>query len=247
MSVVIEALKKYLARKEDIDEPAGNQPFVTLTRLDGATSHEVARAIIARLDDLPDKGWNRGWELLDIQLCAWLIKEGRVPATLESLVAEHYGEGKLCQMFYEMLVGEPEQQELCRKVGDVTRFLLKTGRTVVVGSAAAPEASALRGPGVRIRLVASEAFRVARVVAAQQVTPDAARKMLQTQDAERARLLREHYRREIDDVTLYDASFLADRLTPREIARMVVEMLTIRVDAQAKRVPLSATQIISLA
>jgi cytidylate kinase len=247
MSMVIEALKKYLARKEDLDEPAGNQPFVTLTRLDGATSHEVARAIVARLDDLPDKGWNRGWELLDLQLCAWLIKEGRVPATMEELVAEHYGEGKLHQMFYEMLVGEPEQQELCRKVGDVTRFLLKTGRTVVVGSAAAPEAASLKGPGVRIRLVASEPFRVARIVAAQSVTPEAARKSLHAQDLERARLLREHYRREIDDITLYDASFLADRQSPREIARIVVEMLHIRVDAQAKRAPLSATQVISLA
>ena len=247
MSVVIEALKRYLARKEDLDLPDSSQPFVTVTRLDGVTSHEVARAIVTRLDDLPDKGWNRGWELLDQQLCAWLIKAGHVPATLKSLTAEHYGETKLRQMMYEMLVGESQQQELRKKVGDVTRFLLKTGRTVVIGSAAAAEAAALNGPGVRVRLLAGEAQRVARVAAAEGLTPDAARRMIRTQDADRARLIREHYRREIDDPTLYDVTFLADRLSPKEIARCVVELLRARMEAHAPRPALSATQVLSLA
>ena len=244
MSRIIEALNKYLTRKQDLDVPQGTQPFVTLTRLDGVASHEVARAIIAHLDDLPDRGWNHGWELLDQQLCAWMIKTGRVPATLEDMVAEHYGEGKLRQMMYEMLVGESEQHELCSKVGDVVRFLLKSGRTVVVGSAAAVEATAIKGPGVRIRLVASEAARVARLVATENLTPEAARKLIHTQDAARARVLHEHYRRELDDHTLYDATILCDRFTPREIARIVTEMLRVRMDACATHPPLSATQVL---
>lgn len=248
MSVVIEALKQYLARKEDLDVPASGQPFVTVTRLDGVTSHEVARAIIARLDDLPDRNWNHGWELLDQQLCAWLIKAGHVPATLKSLTAEHYGETKLRQMLYEMLVGESQQQDLRKKVGDVTRFLLKTGRTVVIGSAAAAEAAALKGPGVCVRLLASESHRVTRVMAAEGgITADAARKLLRTQDSDRARLLREYYRREIDDPALYDVTFFVDRLSPKEIARCVVELLHARMDAPAKRASLSATQVLSMA
>jgi cytidylate kinase len=247
MSRIIEALKIYLTHKQDLDAPQGNLPFVTLTRLDGVNSHEVARAIIAQLDDLPDKGWNHGWELLDQQLCAWLIREGHVPATMEDLVAEHYGEGKIRQLMYEMLVGAPEQLELCRRVGDVVRFLLKTGRTVVVGSAAAAEAAALKGPGVRIRLLASESSRIAHIVAAENITPDAARKLIHTQDAARARVLRDHYRREIDDHTLYDATILSDRFAPKEIARIVIEMLVVRMESHARRAPLSATQILSLA
>ena len=246
MSRIIETLKIYLTRKQDLDVPQGHQPFVTLTRMDGVNSHEVARAIIAHLDDLPDTGWNRGWELLDQQLCAWLIKEGRVPATLEDLVAENYGEGALRQMLYEMLVGEAEQLGLCHKVGDVVRFLLKSGRTVVVGSAAAAEAASIKGPGVRIRLVASESARIARLVSGEGLTPDAARKLIHTQDAVRARVLHEHYRRELDDHTLYDATILSDHFTPREIARIVIEMLHVRMDAYAKRPPLSATQVLSL-
>ena len=247
MSRIIEALKIYLTHKQDLDVPQGNQPFVTLTRLDGVNSHEVARAIIAHLDDLPDKGWNRGWELLDQQLCAWMIKEGHVPATLEDLVAENYGEGQLRQMMYEMLVGEAEQASLCHKVGDVVRFLLKSGKTVVVGSAAAAEAATIKGPGVRIRLVASESNRMARLMHAEDLTPEAARKLIHTQDAVRARVLHEHYRRELDDNTLYDATILSDRFTPKEIARIVTEMLVVRMEEQPKRLPLSATQVLSMA
>ena len=247
MSVVIEALRQYLAHRRDFEAPAGDQPFVTVSRFDGVGSHEVARAIIARLDDLPDKGWNRGWELLDQQLCAWLIKEGRVPATYEELVSEQYGERTLRQMVYEMLVGTAEQENLCRKVGDVMRFLLQTGRTVVVGCAAAAEARALQGPGIRVRVLASEPLRVARVMKEHELSSDAARKLIRTQDETRARLLREHYRREIDDPALYDATFLTDRLPPAEIARAVVELLQARMEARARRAPLSATQVVSLA
>ncbi len=247
MSRIIEALKIYLTRKEDLDVPQGNQPFVTLTRFDGVNSHEVARAIIAHLDDLPDKGWNHGWELLDQQLCAWMIKQGHVPTTMEDLVAEHYGEGRLRQMMYEMLVGEAEQQELRHKVGDVVRFLLKSGRTVVVGSAAAAEAAAIKGLGVRIRLVAAESTRIARIVAAENITPEAARKLIHTQDAVRARVVHEHYRRELDDQTLYDATISSDRFTTKEIARIVTEMLFVRMESHAKRPPLSATQVLSMA
>ncbi len=244
MSRIIEALQIYLTRKQDLDQPQGNQPFVTLTRLDGVNSHEVARAIIAHLDDLPDKGWNHGWELLDQQLCAWMIKTGHAPATLEEMVAEHYGEGKLRQMMYEMLVGKAEQHDLCRQVGDVVRFLLKSGRTVVVGSAAAIEAAAVKGPGVRIRLMASDAARVAHFSASEKITTEEARKLIHEQDANRTKLVREYYRRELDDQTLYDATILTDRFTPREIARIVTEMLRVRMDAHRRTVPLSATQMV---
>jgi cytidylate kinase len=246
MSQIIEALKVYLTRKQDLDIPHGHQPFITLTRMDGVNSHEVARAIIAHLDELPDKGWNHAWELLDQQLCAWLIKAGHVPAKLEDLVAENYGDGELRQMLYEMLVGEAEQFSLCHKVGDVVRFLLKSGRTVVVGSAAAAEAASIKGPGVRIRLVASEACRIERLVAQESLTPDAARKLIHVQDAVRARVLHEHYRRELDDHTLYDATILTDHFKPREIARIVVEMLMVRLDAYGKHNPITTSQVVSL-
>lgn len=244
MSRIIEALQIYLTRKQDLDQPQGNQPFVTLTRLDGVNCHEVARAIVAHLDELPDKGWNRGWELLDQQLCAWIIKTGHAPTTLEEMVSEHYGEGKLRQMMYEMMVGKAEQHDLCRRVGDVVRFLLKSGRTVVVGSAAAIEAAAVKGPGVRIRLVASEAARVARLSASEKITAEEARKLIHEQDAARTKLVREYYRRELDDQTLYDATILTDRFTPREIARIVTEMLRVRMDAHPLPTSLSATQMV---
>ena len=247
MSRIIDALKIYLTRKQDLDVPQGHQPFITLNRLDGVNSHEVARAIIAHLDNLPDKGWNRGWELLDQQLCAWMIKAGHMPATLEDLVAENYGEGKLRQMMYEMLVGEAEQLGICHKVGDVVRFLLKSGHVVVVGSAAAAEAASIKGPGVRIRLVSSESVRIERIVAAENITPDAARKLIHTQDAVRARVLHEHYRRELDDQTLYDATILTDHFTPKEIARIVTEMLVVRMDSHAKHQPLTTAQVVSQA
>jgi cytidylate kinase len=246
MSQIIDALKVFLTRKQDLDVPHGHHPFVTINRLDGVPTHEVARAVIARLDDLPDMGWNRGWELLDQQLCAWLIKAGRVPAKLEDLVAENYGEGELRQMLYEMLVGEPEQYELCHKVGEVVRFLLKSGRTVVVGSAAAAEAAAVKGPGIRIQLVASEAHRIEQLIAREALTPEAAHKLIHTQDSVRARVLHEHYRRELDDHTLYDATILTDHFTPQEVARIIVDMLMVRTEAHARHLKISAAQVLSM-
>ena len=100
---------------------------------------------------------------------------------------------------------------------------------------------------MRIRLLASESTRIERLVAAENLTPDAARKLIHTQDAVRARVLHEHYRREMDDPTLYDATLLTDRFSPPEIARIVTEMLLVRMASYAARhPPVSATQVVSL-
>lgn len=246
MSELIDALKKFLAEPGSPPPPARRRPYVTLTRQEGLFSHEVGRAIISRLDALPDRGWNRGWELMDQQLCAWMIRSGSVPASFDAMVAEHYGEEGLQQMVYEMLVGSPEEHLVRARVSEVMRFLLRLGRVVIVGSGAAVEATAFESPGVSVRIVSSEARRLAFIEQQERCTRDVARRRMRTEDAQRARLLREHYRRDIDDPVLYDATFLADRLTAPQIARAVVSLLEVRMEPFAAefRPPLSATAIV---
>lgn len=230
MNNIRDRLRDYLARKEDVDLPEGTLPYITLNRQDGVNVHEVGREIIRRLDALPDLKWNRGWELFDQNLCAELIKFGRIPATYEGLLHEHYGERGLHQMVYEMFVGKPEQLDIQKRVGEVMRFLMLAGKVVVVGCAAACEATALHPPrrGLRIRLTASEAYRVARLCVEQSVSHEAARRQIRESDAGRGRLVREYYRRDLDDPGLYDASFAMDDLAPGMIADGVAGMLTHR-------------------
>ncbi|MDD5707859.1 MAG: cytidylate kinase family protein, partial [Kiritimatiellae bacterium] len=231
VSELIDALKMFLKTPAEVRPPeCCLYPFVTLTRQEGVPSHEVGRAIISRLDRLPDQGWNRGWELMDQQLCAWMIKTGAVPASFDEMISERYGEKGVHQMVYEMLVGTPEQYDTRRRVGEVIAFLLRFGRVVVVGCAAAAEAAVLEGPGVRLRLVSSMPRRL-KVLHDHEKEPDnVVRRRLQDGDAEKARLLREHYRRDIDDPTLYDVSFLADRLSTDEVARSAVALLQARME-----------------
>ena len=247
MSEVIDALKKYLKDPAAVERPhGGHRPYVTLTRQEGMFSHEVGRAIISHLDRMHDHGWNRGWELMDQQLCAWMIKTGAVPASFDEMVSERYGEQGLQQMVYEMLVGSPEQHDVRCRVARTIGFLLRFGRVVVVGSCAAVEADVLDSPGVRLRIAASEARRLALVQKAEGGTVDAVRRRLRDNDAARMRLLREHYRRDIDDPTLYDATFLADRLSAEAIARATVALLESRMAPHAARFqpPLPPTSLI---
>lgn len=231
VSELIDALKRFLETPGNAEMPQVSRgPFVTLTRQEGLGSHEVGRAIISRLDQLPDWGWNHGWELMDQQLFAWMIKTNAVPASFDELMGERFGEQGLQQMVYEMLVGAPEQYEVRNRVGRVMEFLLRFGRVVVVGSSAAAEAVPLKNPGLRLRVVSSQARRIELLQSEKQCSADAARKLLSANDAARARLLREHYRRDIDDPALYDVVFLADRLTPDQMARAAVVLLEARME-----------------
>ena len=232
MTELRDRLRRYLTRKEDVDIFESHLPYVTFNRQDGVDAHAIGREIIRRLDALPDLKWNHGWELYDQTLCAEMIKTGHLPATYEELLKEQYGERGLQQMVYEMFVGKPEQYDLQKRIGEVMRFLMMAGKVVVVGSAAAPEATSLHTPrhGIRVRLVASELYRETRIFEELKLSGDAARKHIRESDAGRSRMVHEFYGHAIDDASLYDVCFRTDDLQPPLIAEAVIGMLRMRAE-----------------
>ena len=102
-----ELLKKYLANRNDVDVADHGYPFVTISRQPGAGGHTLGREIVRQLDDRPEGGWMRGWDLFDQKLCAYLAQEPSTQASFEQLLKEEYDES-VQESVYEMFIGRAE-------------------------------------------------------------------------------------------------------------------------------------------
>ena len=220
----VELLKRFLADPTDLDVADCGYPFVTISRLPGAGGHTLGRDIIRHLDSMPDEGWNRGWELFDQKLCAYLAKDPASNATFDSLIKEEYQRG-LHQSVYEMLTSNAESYKLQQKIAAVIRFLAHVGKVVIIGRAGMYITRRFH-MGTHLRLVAPEDFRVHRMANDLQVELHEARREARKQEADRVKLLRDIYGQNIDDPLLYDAVLNTERLTDNNaIASSVVELV----------------------
>lgn len=232
MSRHTELLKRYLADPADVDVTDYGYPFVTISRQAGAGGHTLAREIIRKLDQRADAGWNRGWELFDQKLCAYLAQDPSTQASFESLLKEEYHHG-VQQSVFEMLTGKAETYQLQKKIADVVRFLAWVGRVVIVGRAGM--CVARKFPvGVHVRLVAPEAVRAERLANEWQKDLGSTLVELRRQDQERARMVRDMYGRQIDDPLLYTVVFNTEERQTEGIASAVVELVAQRRAQNAK-------------
>lgn len=235
-----ELLKRYLEREEDVDVADHGYPFVTISRQPGAGGHTLGREIIRHLDARPDETWNRGWDLFDQKLCAYLAQDPENQASFDSLLREEYEVG-LHQQVYEMFVGRVEQYLLQKRIAGVVRFLAYIGKVVIIGRAGMCVASDLR-TGIHVRLVAPEEHRVRRMMEVLGNTLEEARREMRKQEQERARLVRDYYGKNIDDPLLYDVVFNTGSMDNETMARTVACMAAERRvrTCRSRRLPFEA-------
>jgi cytidylate kinase len=85
---------------------------------------------------------------------------------------------------------------------------------------------------VRIRLVASRPSRVKWMVHKLHVPHEEAEKLVAQQDAERRKMVKTYFDRDIDDPLLYDAVWNTETADMHEISHSVIEMLRLRTAKQ---------------
>ena len=221
-----ELLKKYLASREEMDIHDHGYPFVTISRQVGAGGHSLGREIIRQLDAQKDEGWNHGWDLFDQKLCAMLAQDPATQASFESLLKEEFKD-EFNQIFYEMFIGKAEQYTLQKRIAAVVRFLGYIGRTVIIGRGGMCVTRDMR-PGVHVRLVAAEEYRIPRMMEALESSREQAVAEMHKQDRERASAVRTLYGKDSSDPLLYDMVLNTGTLDNAEMAEAVVRLIAAR-------------------
>ena len=229
-------LRKYLTTREKNVAEYIAQPFVTLSREAGAGSHALAREILRELDKHnPDE--SREWEVFDQKLCVLLAQDKALRATFEGLLAEQY-HSEVSEFISDMISGQTRQYSTYKRTFEIVRGLAMIGKVVIVGRAGncVTEDMPL---GVRVRLVASEDVRVARMMEVLNTSRDKAMEAMHELDRERAHLIHDFFNRDINDPHHYDAIFNVSTMSLTEIAQTIVTMLQCKIARTDRKLTLS--------
>ena len=202
------------------------RPFVTISRQAGAGGHTLANLLVKELDDQPDKDLFGEWEVFDQKLVAMVADDPSLRVSVESLLGEEYR--KSTEDFFRQLIASTTHQDIVMdRMFRLVRAIAEVGRSVIVGRAGSEVTRGL-GPAVSVRLIAAEEHRIHRMMQLYGLNEKEALSAIDRHDSGRARLLRRHFRVDIDNPLLYDAVWNTGQVALEDIAAAIIVLLRSR-------------------
>ncbi len=199
------------------------RPFVTISRQAGAGGHTVAEELIKVFAAQEDKELFAEWQLFDQNLVEMVANDHDVKISIESLLSEDY-HTRTDDFFEQVLAAHTPQEVVMQRMFRIVRSLAEVGKVVIIGRAGSEVTQGL-DPTVSVRLVAPEEVRVRRMMELHQLDEKRARELTHKHDAGRARLLKRHFKVDVDDALLYDVTWNTSRVTPQAIAHAITAVL----------------------
>jgi len=213
---------------------AGVRPFVTISRQAGAGGHTLARTLLDKLHAQHEKDLFGGWEMFDQKLVAMVADDPDLRVSVESLLGEEYHRTAE-DFFRQILTASTHQDIVVDRMFRLVRALAEVGRAVIVGRAGSEVTRGL-GPSVSVRLVAPEAHRIKRIMELHELDERRAREATSKFESGRARLLKRHFRVDIDDPLLYDAVWNTAAASFDAIAESIIALLRERATLALNRI-----------
>ena len=199
------------------------RPFVTISRQSGAGGHSLAEALIEALHQQPDKELFGDWEMFDQKLVAMVSDDPDLRVSVEALLGEEYRRSS-DDFFRQLFTATTHQDIVMDRVFRLVRILAEVGKAVIVGRAGSQVTRGL-GPSVSVRLVAPEERRIERMMELHQVGERQAKDLIAKSDSGRARLLKRHFRVDIDSPYLYDVTWNTAEVSFEAISASIIAVL----------------------
>jgi len=205
------------------------RPFVTISRQAGAGGHSLAEVLIERFEQHDNKELFGEWEMFDQKLVAMVADDSDLRVSVEALLSENYHKAA-DDFFRQLFTSKTHQDIIMHRMFRLVRVIAEVGKAVIVGRAGSQVTRGLAFPWVSVRLVADEKLRIQRTMAYYNLTEKQAKESIDKHDAGSARLLKRHFRANIDDPMLYDAVWNTSQASFDEIADSIIAMLQRRAE-----------------
>ena len=199
------------------------RPFITISRQAGAGGHRLAETLLEVFAGQDDVDLIGGWQVYDRRLCEIVAENPTHSQSMSSHLAEEY-RTRTDEFLRQMLGSSIDQDMLMLHVFQVVSAVASIGKAIIVGRAGS-EVTRDMEHGLALRLIAPEETRIERVMGYYDLDEKAARLEARRIDTSRARLLKSHFRVDIDDPTRYDAVWNTGRVSVDLIADSVVAAL----------------------
>ncbi len=213
-------------------EPA-IKPAITLSRQAGAGGRTVAGKLAEYMQSHIPAACQ--WTVFDKNLMAKVLEDHH----LSQRVAKYEPESHkpfFRDWMEETLELHPSTWTMVRQIAETIWQLASMGNVIIVGRGAAVVTAPLKN-AFHVRLVGSPERRLARVQEVYHLDAAAAADYVKVEDKGRARYLKDHYHRDIDDPQLYDLIINTDRSGYDEAARLIGDAVIHRFKLRPAPVP----------
>lgn len=218
-------LRAQLAGRRDIapQDTTTPHPFVTISRQAGAGGHDLADGLMERFVAHENKTLFGGWQIFDKRLCELVAADSAYTHSLDELMAEEY-RSRTDEFFHQILTSSVDQRAVAERAFRVVRAVASVGKAIIIGRAGSEVTRDMSG-GIHVRLIAPEPVRIHGVMKYYGIDEKAARSESRRLDEARARLLKTHFKVDIEDPARYDVVFNTGRIPIDSAVDAVVMML----------------------
>jgi cytidylate kinase len=191
---------------------------VTISRQAGSGGHSVAEKLAAYLQARTPKD-ACPWTVFDRNLVEKVLEDHHLPARLAQFMPEDR-KSAIEDALEEVLGLHPPTSTLVPKIAETILHLAELGQVILLGRGANVITSALRNT-FHVRLVGSMETRVEHMQRAHDMSRKVALAFIAKEDLGRRRYLEKHFKKDIDDPTLYDLVVNIDRISYSEAAQLI--------------------------
>ena len=205
---------------------SGRFPFIAISRQTGAGGQALAAELLNQIGTQSAQPLFVGWQLCNQELCHTLARDPVLKASVESLLNREY-HSHAEDILGQLIFGSQSQDVVIKKMFQLIRTLALHGKVIFVGRGASYLTRDLPY-GIHVRLVASLESRIKRVMSSLNLSEKAARETIAEKDEAKAELVKTFFHKDIRDPLLYDIVWNTDRVTLREISRILLEMIRLK-------------------
>lgn len=210
----------HLEHVSHIQDAIKRRPSITISRQLGSRGITIGN-VLTRLLQKEKKSYEKGWSVFDRNLVQKVLEDHNLPAKIEQYMPEDHV-NELKSDLEELLGLHPSNWTLIHHTAETILKLARLGHVIIVGRGSNVITLGLSNV-VRVRLIGSEAVRVARVCDKHEVTGHEAQEMIKKDDSARRAYVKENFDRDIDDAMTYDLVINTDRLSDEAVARIILE------------------------
>jgi hypothetical protein len=213
---------KHLQESEKTERREKRRPFVTISRESGAYGTTVADILAEHLRN-HERRREASWAVFDKELIQEVMEEHKFPTRFASYFVES-PTPLIEDILSEVFGFHPPQEILVRSMSETILHLAMLGYVILVGRGANIITRKLPN-GIHVRLVGSFEKRVAHMKEYLNLPEKQARDYVLKEDHDRQAYIKQYFRKDISNVSLYDLIINTDTVPFRDAVKIIADMI----------------------
>lgn len=200
------------------------KPYITIEREYGCLGYDLAKKLINKLNE--EQKSDPVWAAYDKQVLDRVMKDMGLSESLAKTMTDD-ARTQLANVLSTTFSSFPPQVSVYKKLAETIRMLAVNGHVVIIGRASNVITRDIKG-GYNVRIIAPMDYKIKNVMKIKNVDKKEAEKLVIDNTTRRVNYIKEYVNFDITDPHNYHLIINAAKFSHDEMARIIIEGLTLQ-------------------